>query len=203
MLTAMGMVMEVGVQHTTSEAVATLGDDRLLVQQARTDGRRFATLYRRYVDHIYRFHLMRTGSADDAQELTSLTFLAALESLDRYSGSGSFAGWLFGIARHKLADFHRRRRHELPLDAGIELAHAGPSPDEVALQRLQLQEAAVALRRLSPEQAEAVTLRVFGQLSSAEVGRIMGKSDTAVRMLVYRALQRLRQELAADLEVSE
>jgi len=179
------------------------GDDEVLARQARDDPQAFAELYHRHAKRIYRFHLFRTGNANDAQDLTSQTFLAALEGIENYSGHGSLCGWLFGIARHKVADHYRRRRNDAPLESAEGLRHPDPSPEETTDAHLKLAQVSGALKILSPEQTEALTLRVFGELSAAEAGRIMGKSEVAVRMLVYRGLRRLRGKLTLSPEVSQ
>ncbi len=179
------------------------GDDKVLARQACDDPQAFAELYHRYARRIYQFHLIRTGNANDAQDLTSQTFLAALEGIENYGGHGSLCGWLFGIARHKVADHYRRRRNDVPLESAEGLRHPDPSPEESVDTHLKLAQVSRALKALSSEQAEALTLRVFGELSAAEVGQIMGKSKVAVRMLVYRGLRRLRGQLTLSPEVSQ
>jgi len=177
-------------------------DDETLAWQARSNSHAFAELYGRYMERVHRFLLARTGSVQDTQDLTSQTFLAALESINKYGSRGSFGGWLFGIARHKLADHYRRRRVEVSLDGIESLHHADPSPEEVAEARLQLARVSKALQSLDGRQAEALALRIFGQLSAAEVGQVMGKSEAAVKMLVHRGLRKLQERLNHTLEVS-
>jgi RNA polymerase sigma-70 factor (ECF subfamily) len=184
------------------DQVLASGTDEALAQQARGDPQAFAELYGRYFDPVYRFLLIRTGSVPDAQDLTSQTFLAALESIGAYGSRGSFGGWLFGIARHKLVDHYRRKRPEIPLDDAEGLHDPDPSPEEIADARLQLARVSKALRSLDAQQAEALALRLFGRLSAAEVGRVMGKSEAAVKMLVHRGLRRLAERLNNSLEVS-
>jgi len=179
-------------------------DDDALARLARGDPEVFAELYGRYLDRVYGFILIRTGDVQDAQDLTSQTFLAALESINKYDGRGSFGGWLFGIARHKIADHYRRRRDQVSLDDADLLHHPGPSPEDVAHTQLQLDRVAQALQGLDARQAEAVALRIFGQLDAIEVGQVMGKSQAAAKMLVHRGLRHLQQRLALNnaLEVS-
>jgi RNA polymerase sigma-70 factor (ECF subfamily) len=178
-------------------------DEDELARCAQRDPDAFAALYHRHVNGIYLFHLARTGNVDDAQDLTSQTFLAALEGIRSYRGQGSFRGWLFGIASHKVVDHYRRRRPDIPLENGeIEAWHdPAPLPEEVATTHLELAQVARALRALSLEQAEALALRLYGGLSAAEIGRLMGKSEAAVKMLVHRALRGLREEMTHHLEV--
>jgi RNA polymerase sigma-70 factor (ECF subfamily) len=174
-------------------------DEVMLARRAKDDPAAFAELYRRHVDHVYRYLLLRTGHSEDAQDLTAQTFMAALEHITSYQPRGAFRLWLLGIARHKLADFYRKNRLTLPLEALDSLPHPDPLPDETVGQHLELEQVTQALRRLSPDRAEAFTLRVFGECSAAEIGRMMGKSEAAVKMLVHRAWQDLRRLIPAAL----
>ncbi|HET6822836.1 MAG TPA: sigma factor-like helix-turn-helix DNA-binding protein, partial [Anaerolineales bacterium] len=58
-----------------------------------------------------------------------------------------------------------------------------------------------ALQRISPERAEALILTYFGGLSQAEAGRVLKKSEAAVKMLISRGLQDLRERTSLALEV--
>jgi RNA polymerase sigma-70 factor (ECF subfamily) len=176
--------------------VVQAGNDEALAREARENPAAFAGLYRRHVNRVYRYLLVRVGDVHDAQDLTAQTFLAALEGIAGYRGQGGFAAWLLGIARRKAADHFRRGRTTLPLEAAAHVPDPNPLPDAVAEQRLRLERMTRALRGLSPDRAEALSLRVFGGLNAAEVGRVMGRSEAAVRMLVHRAVRDLRERLA-------
>jgi RNA polymerase sigma-70 factor (ECF subfamily) len=175
-------------------------DDENLARQAQHEPTLFGQVYERHMERIYAYCLARTGSVEDAQDLTSDIFLAALENLDRYDRRRSFAGWLYGIAHHKVVDHYRRRRFSTPLEAIESMADPGASTEGEAEKRIQLQSAARAIRTLRTDQAEALTLRIFAGLSAADIGQIMGKSDAAVKMLVHRALGNLHAQLAPELE---
>lgn len=177
---------------------ATLPDenDEALARRARYDPGAFAELYHRHVGSIYRYHLARTGDADDAQDLTSQTYLAALERIDTYRGQSTFLGWLFGIASHKVGDHYRGQRHNLPLESADDLHDPQALLEDIAWQRDRLAAISQELRRISPVRAEAMVLRIFAGMSAAEVGQVMGKSETGVRMLVYRGLRDLHKKLA-------
>lgn len=174
-------------------------DEVTLARRAKDDPAAFAELYRRHVEHVYRYLLMRTGHNEDAQDLTAQTFMAALEHISSYQPRGAFRLWLLGIARHKVADFYRKHRITLSLDTLETIPHPDPLPDEAVSRRLELEQVTQALRCLSPERAEAFTLRVFGECTAAEIGQIMGKSEAAVKMLVHRAWQDLRRLVPAAL----
>jgi RNA polymerase sigma-70 factor (ECF subfamily) len=173
-------------------------DDTVLATQALHNPDAFTLLYERYLNRVYRYLLSRVGDEQDAQDLTAQTFMAAWEGLRNYEGSGVFAAWLMGIARHKSADQFRRRQKIIPLDEHT--PHPAPMPEEAAEQQLQLDAVLRALHTLSADRAEAVSLRIFAGLSAAQAGEIMGRSEAAVNMLVYRAIQDLRRLVVKEFE---
>ncbi len=176
-------------------------DDAILAQQARADPEAFAELYRRHVRSIYRYHLAHTGNVKDAEDLTSQTFMAALEGIRSFRGTGPYITWLFGIASRKRALFFRGNKPEVPLDAALHVPTPSLPTDKAAARRLQMDQILGALRTISQDRAEALILCFFSELSTAEAGLVLGKSDTAVRMLISRGLQDLRTRTSLALEV--
>ena len=184
------------IPEDRSDPITQTGDDEALAREATENPPAFAGLYRRHVNRVYRYLLARVGDVHEAEDLTAQTFLAALEGIAGYRGRGEFVAWLLGIARRKAADHFRRDRTTLPIEAAAYVPDPNPLPDAVVEQRLRLERVAQALRGLSPDRAEALSLRVFGGLNTADVSRVMGKSEAAVRMLVHRAVRDLRERLA-------
>jgi RNA polymerase sigma-70 factor (ECF subfamily) len=175
---------------------SAIGDDALAAA-ARHDPDAFAELYRRHLTHVYRYLLARASDPHLAEDLTAQTFLAALEGIRSYRGDGQFAAWLLRIARNKVSDYYRDRRTTMPLEDAAQIAAIDPLPEQVIASRLHIEHVARALQALAPERAEALTLRLFGGLSVAEIGRSMGKSEAAVKMLVHRGLRNLQQRLGS------
>jgi RNA polymerase sigma-70 factor (ECF subfamily) len=158
--------------------------------------------YRRHVRSVYRYHLAHTGHEKDAEDLTSQTFMAALEGIRSYRGTGPYITWLMGIASRLRARFFRRNRPEVPLDAALHLPAPGLPTDKSAARRLQLDQVLGALKHISQDRAEALILCFFRGLSFAEAGNVLGKSAAAVKMLVSRGLQdlRTRSSIAVDVD---
>lgn len=178
-------------------------EDVRLAQQAHTDPEAFAELYRRHVRSIYRYHLAHTGLVPDAEDLTSQTFMAALEGIRSYRGTAPFIAWLIGIASRQRARLFRRKgsRSEVPLDAALHIPTPSLPTDKAAARRLQMDQILVALRSISRDRAEALILCFFSELSTAEASYVLGKSEAAVRMLISRGLQDLRTRTSLALEV--
>jgi RNA polymerase sigma-70 factor (ECF subfamily) len=179
-------------------------DDSQLAAQARTDADAFAELYRRHVTRVYRYHMAHTGNIRDAEDLTSQTFMAALEAIRSYRGSGSFAAWIMGIASHKRFLFFRSHKSaEMPLDAAVDLPDAGLPTDKAAAHHMLVGQLRLALHSLSPDRLQAIALCFFAGLEYSEAGRVLGKSEAAVKMLLSRALQDLRTRTSLSLEVQD
>lgn len=178
-------------------------DETALVREACVRTEAFAELYRRYVNNVYRYHMAHTGNVKDAEDLTSQTFMAALEGIHTYRGDGSFIAWLMGIASRKRALFFRGLRPEVPLDAALHIPDTEPATDQAAFLRLEIESISRALKGLSSERAEAIILHFFGGLTNSEAGRVLGKSEAAVKMLVLRGLQDLRERTSLTLEVEQ
>jgi RNA polymerase sigma-70 factor, ECF subfamily len=178
--------------HIDSKLITQIAQDYTQTHHA------FAELYRRHIDRVYRYLMARTGNVQDAQDLTSQTFMAALEGISNYRGDASFAAWVLGIAQRKTADHYRRHYAQgvpIALEDVEQLAQASPTPDELVSHQLQTERMLLAVRALAPERAEAITLHTFAELSVTEVAQVMNKSEAAVRMLIHRSLNDLRTRL--------
>jgi len=176
-------------------------DDARLAHRARADPEAFAELYHRHVKSVYRYHLAHTGNVKDAEDLTSQTFMAALEGIRSYRGTGPYITWLMGIASRKRSRFFRGNRLEVPLDAALHIPTPSLPTDKAAARRLQMDQVLNALRNISRDRAEAVILCFFCELNFVEAGLVLGKSEAAVKMLISRGLHDLRTRTSLALEV--
>lgn len=171
-------------------------DDMTLVQAAKTDMSAFSGLYQRYATQVYRYLLVRVGNAPEAQDLTSQTFMAAMQGLKSYRGQQPFPAWLLGIARHKVADLYRRQQPDVGLEMAEDMAaDADGSLEDAVSRQLALEQVARKMQTLAPDRAEALTLRLFGGLEVPEIAQIMNRNEAAVRMLVFRGLRDLQAQL--------
>ncbi len=187
----------------TEQTQSTPADETSLAREASVNADAFAELYRRHVTRVYRYHAAHTGNVKDAEDLTSQTFMAALEGIRSYRGDAPFAAWLMGIASKKRFLFFRGRRPEVPIEAALQIPSPGLPTDKAAFSRLRIESISRALKQISADRAEALILRFFGELSMAETGRVLNKSEAAVKMLIARGLQDLRERTSLALEVEK
>lgn len=169
-------------------------DEAAQVEAARRDPASFSTLYRRYVTPIYRYLYKWSGNQTEAEDLTSQVFIEALEGLSRYREQGNFSAWLFTIARRKAIAAHRRRRPTLPLDEAEEVPGSAADPLEQVLQDEQLKQMAALFAGLDEDQRELLRLRFSAGLGYAEIGAVLGRSEAAVKMALYRLLRQMSEE---------
>jgi RNA polymerase sigma-70 factor (ECF subfamily) len=169
-------------------------DEADLIEAVRKDPKAFGQLYCIYVQPIFRYLYSRIGSIPEAEDVTTQTFLAALEGLSRYRHDGHFAAWLYGIARRKAMDHFRSQRKQAPLEyvehipvQGDLLQDVIRSDQNVALARL--------INSLPENERELIRLRYIAELSFAEIGRLLNRSEGAVKKSLYRLLARFQGQL--------
>jgi RNA polymerase sigma-70 factor (ECF subfamily) len=177
----------------------TLDDDaieRLVAEAKAGDPGAFGRIFDHYHEPVYRYVVSRVHRPTDAEDLTQLVFVKALEALPRYESRGvPFGGWLFRLARNAVIDFVRTRHEHTDLDAALGQAAGGAGPDEQAVTRQMLDAVRAALAELTDEQREAIALRFFAGLSAREAAEAMGRQEGTVRGLQFRAIAALRRNL--------
>lgn len=181
---------------TLEKGISSVDDgyDPVLVENARRDPLAFGELYRRYVVRVYRYLISHVGEAEDAEDLTSQVFTAAFEGLSRYHERGNFAGWLFRIARHKVGDFYRRKRSHVSLEQAGETLRHDWDPILQLEQRENMRKLSDLVSQLDEDQRELLRLRFAADLSYAQIGEVLGRSEPAVKMAVHRLLRRLQSD---------
>jgi len=175
--------------------------DRSAVEAARRDPRAFEALYRKYVAQVYSFALYELRNTHAAEDMTAQVFLKALSGLSSFREQAevpgsSFRVWLFQIARNALSNERRRvRRHP---ESPIELAFDVSSGEDVAaqaLEREQLNRAWQHIDKLPTERRQALLLRFVEEMSTREIGEVLGRSEGATRVLIHRALMTVARQI--------
>jgi RNA polymerase sigma-70 factor (ECF subfamily) len=149
-------------------------------------GAALLSLYDRALPVVYGYLLPRCGAASLAEDLTSETFLAAVDAVRRDDATPISTPWLVGVARHKLVDHWRRADREqrgLRAVAGDEQPPASDPWD----QRLDSLCAQRSLRRIAPQYRAALTLRYVDDLRVAEVADALDRTLHATETLLVRA----------------
>ena len=178
--------------------------DRLVAAAKRGDREAFGRIFDAYATPVYRFIASRVGRPSDAEDLTQLVFVKALEALPRYEARGiPFGGWLFRLARNAIIDQVRTRKDHLSLVAAMTRETEDAGPEAQAALRDDLDRVAAALRDLTEDQREVIELRFFAGLSVLETSIAMGRQEGTIRGLQFRAIASLRRSLGIEVAPRE
>jgi RNA polymerase sigma-70 factor (ECF subfamily) len=171
-----------------------------LVDEARAgDAWAFGQLFDHFHLPVYRFVASRVRHPSDAEDLTQLVFVKALEALPRYQSRGiPFGGWLFRLARNAVIDHVRTSHEHADLAQSVERPGTDAGPDELAVIRQEIDAVRSALSALTDDQRDAIALRFFAGLSAREAAEAMGKQEGTIRGLQFRAIAALRRQLGVE-----
>jgi RNA polymerase sigma-70 factor (ECF subfamily) len=170
-------------------------DQNELLERAREyDAQALAEIYDRYAESIYRYAYRYVGNAELAEDLAGEVFLKLLEVLGtRRAPRKQLQGWLYRVTRNLAIDWIRQQDKGVGFSLEEELT---PAKNTSPITRLEEQELHQALReamqQLTPGQQEVLVLRFGEGRKIREVGRLLGKSEGSVKLLQYRALNRLK-----------
>lgn len=178
----------------------------LALERARAlDRSALGMLYRRFLPVVYRYALARVGTVHVAEDVTSETFFAVVEGIGamRAQDELSFAAWVLGIARNKVA-LHFRRLYArpdtprlLPEDEQPPAVAEQDDPLAIITARESWAEVVAGLNQLTEDQRAVVLYRCVLGYSTEDVARLLEKQPNAIRALQFRALASLARHLGA------
>lgn len=193
------MLMKGGLSESGLKASDAVERERLQIEAAQKDPRRFAELYDEHFARVYAYVARRVGNRADSEDLTAEVFHHALAKLGRFESRGApFAAWLFRIAANAIADRWRKSAREQGSPAEMD----PPSAEEYAdAERRAFLHGMV--EKLPTEQRRVIVMRFVEEKNAEEIGKEMKKTAGAVRQLQFRALENLRARLGKKPEVRD
>lgn len=168
-----------------------------MLDYAAGDLRAFELLFERWAPRLHAFFRRSLGSAVDADDLLQLTFLRVHRARRRFQAQWPLGSWLFAIAARLRQDELRRRRHanaNARTYAGGEEEAQLPIEGETKLERISLVQA--VLEDLPESQRTVIHLHRYERMTFAEIARLLGTTEGAVKLRAFRAYRRLRALLA-------
>ena len=181
------------------------GSDRAAVLRAKAGDRdAFREIVEAHSRNVFALAYRMTGNAGDAEDVVQETFLKAYKGIGRFEGASEVSTWLHRIAANCAVDLLRRRRNPAggaaksldELTERAEVAGSAAEP-EAALRGSEIGDRVrQSLARLSPMERIAFTLRHVEGRSIAEIARVLGIRAGATKNCVFRAVTKLREDLA-------
>ncbi len=174
-------------------------DESELVERAKTDPEAFGVLYERYLDKIYNYIYYRTGNAQDAEDLTAKVFHKALDHIGNYKDKGHpFSAWLYRIAHNLAANWYRdqSKRKTISIDYLNLVGEVRNNPYHSTVENERAALLLQAIGQLPPVRQQLLVLKFIEGESNAEIGRILNRSEGAIKSLYHRTLVSLKELLA-------
>ncbi len=187
-------------QTTNAGGLGTLSDEQLAERVRGGCVKSYEQLDKRFRPRLVYLMRKRTGSREDAEDLTQQALLRAYQQIDKYNPKHSFRAWLFTIAIRMAIDAFRKRGIDAAAE-GIERAQdPTPGPAET-VSRMDTQRRlwALADKVLDPVQRTALWLHYGEDLKTKQIAKTLGLTAVHVRVLLYRA----RRTMMTHLEETE
>jgi RNA polymerase sigma-70 factor (ECF subfamily) len=176
-------------------ALAELSEEQLIGEARALSEAAWSEIYRRHAQQVYAYIYFRLGDQTTAEDLAADVFVKALAGIGGYSYRGTpLLAWLYRIAHNVTVDHRkaaaRRAQHQ-----------SAEPPEDIEEQHDALgafdarQDMLGAIRALTEDQQQVVILRFYHEMSNAQVSKVMGKPEGAVKALQTRALRSLRRIL--------
>jgi RNA polymerase sigma factor (sigma-70 family) len=175
-------------------------DEAVLVQRASGhDAEAFGRLYDMHVDRVYRHIYYRVGNEADAEDLTQQVFLKAWQAIHRYKKTASpFAAWLMTISHNLIVDSYRTRKDKVHVEAEVLANDPASSPERLTEASFEQQRLRRAILQLGSDEQQVVILRFIEGFEFAEIASHLKKKEGNVRVILHRALVKLRNILEKE-----
>jgi RNA polymerase sigma-70 factor (ECF subfamily) len=153
--------------------------------------RALLALYDDALPVVYGYFVRRCGDRETAEDLTSETFLAAMDAARRKDPPPIAVRWLIGVARHKLADHYRRGPARFTVPVADLPGPADPVDDwNAELDRIVAES---VLAQLSEPHRMVLALRYMDDCSVPECAELIGRTVHATEALLVRARRAFKQ----------
>lgn len=170
---------------------------RLVARFRDGDSRAMETLFDAYFDRAFRFASLLTDSREDAEEVVQEAFVKAFRKARQiHRDTERFGPWLYAVVRSTAADHRRQLRLPVMTPNETQLVDAA-GPEDVIVEMEQRRRFRDALASLSEDHQSVLVICDLEEIDHADAARMLGKSLTATKSLLYRARRALRDACIA------
>lgn len=165
----------------------------------------YGDLVRAHSATVFRVAFRIAGNEADAEEIVQEAFLRGYQRLESFQQNSAFGTWIYRIAvncalnrisRPGIEAEYRHGEENSPEEKTVQVAARDADPERVLLSREISAVQQMAMQRLTPTEKSAFVLRHFEERSTNEIAEVLGVAPNAAKQTIFRAVQKLRQELA-------
>lgn len=179
--------------------MADLEQERILVEEAKKNQESFCELYQLYFDKIYNFLLSRCNSVELAEDITSQTFLNAMEKLHKFKWRNvSFGAWLYRIAINNLNSHFRKHKRVILIEDEnllnlINSQKSAVEPGADIDEQQRLKELYQVMKKLPDYEQNLITLKYFQYKSYQEIAEILNIPVNTVGVKLHRSIKKIKK----------
>jgi len=179
--------------HKTEDQI---NSEQQLVEAAKVDTKNFRPIYNKYYEIVFRFIFQRTGNEEITTDIVSEVFYKALNNLQKYEFRGlPFSSWLLRIAHNETIKHYRKVSRSRVVKLQTEhLQNLTEEENENYLEELKPYLLTV-LKGLKIDDLQLIEMRFFEGRPFKEIAEIMNKKESAIKMKIYRILEKLKVSL--------
>lgn len=155
-------------------------------------------IFDRYHRDVYLYLYSLSRDASLSEDLTSEVFLEVIKSFHRFRGESDVKTWLFSIARHLWFGYLRKKKRQPQLELLDEILESRSPTPEARLCDAAAADRVWALIRQEPERTQRILLLRLEGLSFHEIAQSCGISDSAARVIDFRAKAKIRETLKKE-----
>jgi RNA polymerase sigma-70 factor, ECF subfamily len=159
----------------------------------------FVDLYTKYHHDVFQFLFYMVKNREQTEDLVQEVYIRVFKSYHRFEGKSSEKTWLFSIARNVAIDHFRKQKGwkqrilETIDGTTIQVKDDYPIPEEIAMQKEELQLMYRCLDRCTIDQRMVLVMRYLQDLSIAETANVLNWTESKVKTTQHRALKALKK----------
>jgi RNA polymerase sigma-70 factor (ECF subfamily) len=178
--------------------------EREIIERSRKDPRAFGELYEKYFDRIFNYVYRQTDDEDLAGDLSSQTFINALNNLPKYEYRGvPFSAWLYKIASNEVNKHYRKNKGKKVFSLEEVRVKELIESSELEWDEEQVQQLIHFMKDLPTDMLQVLELRFFEDKDFKEIAFILDITESGAKMRTYRALDKLRRNFNIKVRYDE
>lgn len=184
-------MIETSKYHATQ---TDLANEQALVEVAKKEPAKFASLYDKYYEQIFRYIYQRVDDKEQAFDATQQVFIKALESLHKYEFRGvPFASWLYRIASSEVNNIYRAQKQRTVNIDSVGVYGMMEEMEETKIDQYHDKIVEIIGQELPEDELQLIEMRFFEKRSFKEIGEILEITENNAKVKTYRILEKLKK----------
>lgn len=186
-------MLQTSKYHATE---SDLAKEQAIVEAAKMNPERFAALYDKYYEQIFRFIYQRVDDKEAAFDATQQTFMKAISSLPKYEYRGvPFASWLYRIASSEVNNLFRLQKAQRTVN--IESVSVYQIIEEIQESKIDKYHDKIVeiISELPEDELQLIEMRFFEKRAFKEIAEILGITENNAKVKTYRILEKLKKTI--------